>query len=86
LLSVDLVKRVIGNSFNRYFSCRCLVDCVIAEQSGVSLWYVMARKKRYDAKFEKYRRSMCVKVGYVLKQLEAVGYIEKYNRKVWRVV
>jgi len=86
VLSVDLVKEIIDTKFNRYFKCLDVVDYVIAEREGVSLKYLMDCRKRYRDPYGGGRISLSGEVTWVLKGLENIGYIEKYNRKMWRVV
>ena len=86
MLSVDLVKRVIENNFNRYFRCSHIVDCVIAEREGVSIKYLMDCRKRFDDPYYKGRINLSGEVTWVLKLLRAEGLIRKYNKKMWVVL
>ena len=86
LLSVDFVKGVIEENFNRYFRCMDIVNCIVAVRNGVSLMFVMRCKKRDHDPYENGRTHLRGQVTWVLKGLEKDGYIEKYNKKTWMVV
>lgn len=86
LLSVDFVKGIIEANFNRYFRCKSIVDCIIAVRNGVSLKFLMACKKRVRDPYAGGWINLCGEVTWVLKVLENDGYIEKYNKRTWRVV
>ena len=85
-LSVDLVRGIIEANFNRYFKCVDIVDYIMAYRSEVSLRDIMDCRKRHDDPYDKYRVGLSGEVTWVLKGLKNVGYIEKYNGKMWRVV
>lgn len=86
LLLVDLVKEIIETNFNRYFKCNDIVDYVTAYRNEVSLKDIMNCRKRCHDPYDKGRINLCGEVTWVLKGLRNVGYIEKFNRKMWRVV
>jgi len=86
LLSVDLVKEIINTKFNRYFKCLDIVNFIIAEREEVSLKYLMGCSRMNVDPYDEGRINLSGEVTWVLKSLRNVGYIEKYNRKMWRVV
>lgn len=80
------MKEIIGANFNRYFKCVDIVDYIIAYRNKISLVDVMNCRKRCHDPYDECRIGLSGEVTWVLKGLRNVGYIEKYNSKMWRVV
>ena len=85
-ISLELIKEFIESNYNRYFKCADIVNDVIAHQNGISVKHLLDCRKCHDDPYDKFRRGLTVKVAKMLGKLRDAGFIERYNRRSWRIV
>lgn len=86
MLDTELIKGFIDTNYNRYFTCADIVNEVIKDQYKVSWKHLKDSRKLLEDPFDEDRRSLTIQVSRALTTLRQAGHIEKYSRRVWRIM